>query len=124
MSTNDKQKITCFFIYNLQNYQIFLPHPSKRNHFGIKSCSYHKSQCFCETLVRPVLTLCCFPYFHKLFETNFLDQNQNNVIETINCFVDQLSKKKYCAYYVSEHIKYYAQINEYCLNKNVCLNIV
>ena len=33
-------------------------------------------------------------------------------------------KKKYCVHYVSEHLKYCAQINEYWLNKNVCLNIV
>ena len=32
--------------------------------------------------------------------------------------------KKYFGYYVSEHIKYCTQINEYWLNKNVCLNIV
>ena len=37
--------------------------------------------------------------------------------------VDQLSKK-YCVCYVSEHLKYCSQINEYWLNKNVCLNIV
>ena len=45
-----------------------------------------------------------------------------SVVETISCFVDQLSKK-YCLYYLSEHLKYCSQINEYWLNKNVCLNI-
>ena len=39
MSTSDKQKMADLFIYNLQNYQTILPHPSKRNHFGIKKCS-------------------------------------------------------------------------------------
>ena len=33
-------------------------------------------------------------------------------------------QKKYCVYYVSEHLKYFTQINEYWLNKNLCLNIV
>ena len=33
-------------------------------------------------------------------------------------------QKKYCVYYVSEHFKYYTQINEYWLNKSVCLNIM
>ena len=42
------------------------------------------------------------------FGTNFRHQNKNNVVETISCFVGQLSKK-YCVYeyYVSEHIKKY-----------------
>ena len=39
-------------------------------------------------------------------------QNKNNVVVTISCFVYQLSKK-YCVYYVSEHLKYCSQINEY-----------
>ena len=32
--------------------------------------------------------------------------------------------KKYCKYYVCEHLKYCTHIKEYRLNKNVCLNIV
>ena len=63
------------------------------------------------------------PTFHQLFGTYFLNQNKNNVIETISCFVGLLSKK-YCIYYVSEHLKYCSQINEYWLNRNACLNIV
>ena len=43
------------------------------------------------------------------------------VIETINCFVDQLSKN---IAYTPEHLKYCTQINEYWLDKNTCLNIV
>ena len=35
----------------------------------------------------------------------FRHQNKNNVVETISCFVYQLSKK-YCVNYVSEHLKY------------------
>ena len=35
-----------------------------------------------------------------------------NVVETTGCFVNQLSKK-YSVYYVFEHLKYCAQINEY-----------
>ena len=51
-------------------------------------------------------------FSHTYFGTNFRHQNKNNVVETINCFVYQLSIK-YCVYYVSEHLKYCAQINEY-----------
>ena len=40
MSTNDNHKMVGLFIYNFLNYQTILPHPSKRNDFGIKSCSY------------------------------------------------------------------------------------
>ena len=37
---------------------------------------------------------------------------KKNIIETTSGFIDQLSKK-YCVYFVSEHIKYDTQINEY-----------
>ena len=62
-------------------------------------------------------------FFTNFFGTNFRHQNKNNVIETISCFVDQLSNK-YCVYYVSEHLKYCSQTNEYWLNKYSCLTIV
>ena len=45
------------------------------------------------------------------------------IVETVCCLVYERSKK-YFVYYVFEHLKYCAQINEYCLNKNACLNIV
>ena len=32
-----KQKMAKFFLQTFQNYQIFLPHPSKESYFGIKS---------------------------------------------------------------------------------------
>ena len=35
-----KQKRLTVFLQTFKNYQIFLPHPSERIHFGIKSCSY------------------------------------------------------------------------------------
>ena len=44
-----------------------------------------------------------------LFGTNFRHQNKNNVVKTISCFVCRLSKK----YYMSEHLKYCTQTNEY-----------
>ena len=72
----------------------------------------------CSTLVRPFSMLSCFPFFHKLF----WNQNKNNVVETVSCFVYLL--KKYCTDYMSEHLKYCTQINEYWLNKTACLNIV
>ena len=74
---------------------------------------------YCYTLIRPFPTLSCLPFFG----TNFRHQNKNNFIEATSYFVYQLSKK-YCIYYVSEHLKYCRQINEYWLNKNACLNIV
>ena len=62
-------------------------------------------------------------FFTNFFGSNFRHQYLNNVVETISCFVYQLSKK-FCVYYVSEHLKCCTQINEYWLNKNACLNIV
>ena len=56
-------------------------------------------------------------------ELIFLTKIKKNVIETIGCFVYQLSKK-YCIYYVSEQLKYCTQINQYWLNKNAYLNKV
>ena len=44
----------------------------------------------------------------------FMELYIKNVAETISCFIYQLSKK-YCVYYVSEHLKIFSQINEYCL---------
>ena len=64
-----------------------------------------------------------FIFSQTFLWTNFRYQNKNNVVETISSFVYQLSKE-YCVYYVSEHLKYCLQINEYWLNKNACLNRV
>ena len=72
------------------------------------------------TLVRPFPKLSFFNSFTNFFWTNFCHQNKNNVVETITCFVYQLPRKK-CVYYVSEHLKYCTQINEYWLN-NKCLS--
>ena len=59
-----------------------------------------------------------FSIFSQIFlQTNFRHQNKNNVVETISCFVYQLSKK-YCVYYVSEHLKYCTQLNEKCLSEH------
>ena len=90
-------KTIYLFNYNLQNYQISLPQPSKRNHFGIKSYSYQSQ--------KPVFLLkasetCSkielfFILSQTLFGTNH-DQNKNNVIE----FVDQLLKKILLMLYV------------------------
>ena len=55
MSTHGKQKMAgqvvgmfslnlFVYLYNLQNYKIFLPHPSKRNQFGIKNCTYQRQK--------------------------------------------------------------------------------
>ena len=51
------------------------------------------ARCSSYTLVRPVPTLSCFPFFNKLFWNfiNFRHQNKNSVVETR---INQLSKKK------------------------------
>ena len=63
----------------------------------------------------------------SIFSQSFLDLifaiKIKNVVETIRCFFYQLSTK-YCIYYVSEHLKYCTEINEYWLSKIACLNIV
>ena len=90
------------------------------NHFGITATVRHS----CSTQVRSLPTLSCFPFSYKLFlELIFAYQTKNNVVETISCFVYQLSKK-YFVYYLFEYLKYCTQINGYWLNKNACLNIV
>ena len=128
MLTNNKQKMAGqVFLLNMQNQiqnQIFLPYPSTRNHFGIKSCSYQPQKL--AFLLNVLLSKTCsnvelFSIFSQTY--NFRDQNKNNVIETTSGFVYQLSEK-YCVYYVYEHLKYCTQINKYWLNKNVSLNIV
>ena len=35
-----KEQMENFILQTFQNYYIFLPHPSKESHFGIKSCAY------------------------------------------------------------------------------------
>ena len=108
------------FIYNLHNYQTFFPHPSKRSHFGIKICSY-QPQMAAFLLSKTCSNVELFSIFLQIF---FLELIFATIkIKTISYFVDQLSEK-YCIYYVSEHLKYSTQINEYGLNKNICLNIV
>ena len=86
MSTNDKQRIEGI---------CRIPHPSKRNHFGIKSCSLQPQKS--AFLLNPIKTCSnveLFSVFLKtFFGTNFRHQNKNNVVVTISCFVDQLSKK-------------------------------
>ena len=72
----------------------------------------------------PVVSWIAFHFFTNFFETNFRHQNKNYVVQTISCFFIYQLSKQYWIYYVSEHLKYCTQINEYWLNKNSCLNIV
>ena len=60
-----------------------------------------------------------FIFSQTFLELIFSTKIENNVVETISCFVYQLSKK-YCVneHYVSEHLKYCSQINEFWVNKN------
>ena len=89
-----------------------MPHPSKRNHFGIKHCSYQPQKpAFLLNTSQTCSNVELFSIFTQTFlELIFATNIKNNVIEIISCFVDQLSKK-YCVYeyYVSEHLKYCTQ---------------
>ena len=106
-----KQKIANFFLQTFQNYQIFLSYPSERSHFGIKS--YHSSL-FLLHASKTFFTVELFSIFSQtFFGTKFSLPKANSQLST-----------KYCVYYVSEHLKYCLQINEYWFNKNVCVNIV
>ena len=121
-----KQKMPNFFSANFSELSMFSSSSFWEKHLRNKKLILPISTARRSgyTLVRPFPTLNCFPFFRNCFGTNkFRHQNKNNVVETISLFVYQLSKK-YCEYYVSEHLKYCTQINEYCLNKNACLNIV
>ena len=75
------------FISNLQNYKFFLPHPSKRDHFVIKSCSYQPQKpVFLLNTSKTCSNIELLSFFSKNFlEINFRYQNKNNVIETISC---------------------------------------
>ena len=105
---------------------MFLPHSSKRNHFGIKSCSYQPQKLtFMLNTSKPFSNVELFSIFRQSFFGNsFPDQNKYIAIGTTTFLVDQLSKK-YCVYYVSENLKYCTQIKEYWLNKkSVCQKCV
>ena len=88
--------IKFFFIILLReaicNQKLFLPNAT--------------AQRSCYTLLRPFPAIGCF------FKLIFCHQNKSVVVETISCFVYQLSIKYY-VYNVSEHLKYCTQINEY-----------
>ena len=50
-----------------------------------------------------------------------------NFTNTFNSYLKtqiSIKAKQKMTYYVSEHFKYWTQINEYWVNKNVCLNMV
>ena len=75
-----------------------------------------------KAIKRSVSTLGCFPFFHKLFlELIFKSKIQTMLLKQSAVLLPVV--KKYCAYYVSEHLKYCTKINVYLLNTNVCLNI-
>ena len=91
-----------FFLQTFQNYQIFLPHPSERRKVAptnrnSQSFPLHTSKTFSNVELFSIFS-------HIFLELIFGHQNKNNVVETISCFVYQLSNK-YCVYYVSEHLK-------------------
>ena len=75
------------------------------------------TRCSCYTLVRPFPTLSCFLKLIFVIKIKTMLLKQSAVWLT-SC------PKKYCVYYLCEHLKYCTQINEYWLNKNACLNII
>ena len=98
------------FIYNLQNNLTILLHPSKRNFFLIKSYSYQMLTFLLNTS-KTYSNIKLFAFFRKLFlRLIFATKIKINVGEITSCFVGQLTKK-YCVYYVSEHLTYCDQIN-------------
>ena len=106
------------FIYNLQNYQIFLPYHSKRNHYGIKSCSYQPQKpAFLQYTSKTFSNVLFSTFSQTFFELIFATKIKTMLLK-------QPAVKKYCVCYVSKHLKYCTQTNEFWLNKNVCLNIV
>ena len=61
----------------------------------------------------------------SIFSQTFMELMFATKIKTmLNQLFSLPAVKKYCVYYMSEHLKYCTQINEYWLNKNACLNIV
>ena len=78
------------FLETFLNYQIFLREAIWNRKLLLLTATARRS---CYTLVRPLRTLSCFPFFFtNFFGTNFRHQNKNNVLETTSCFADQLSK--------------------------------
>ena len=90
MSINDKQKMAgqlvgkfllnlFVYLFDLQNYQIFLSHLSKRNHFGIESFAYQPLKpAFLLNTRKTCSNLELFSIFSQtFFGTNFPDQNKN-----------------------------------------------
>ena len=68
--------------------------------FGIKSHSYQPQKPLV-TLVRPVLTLSCFPFFHKrFFGTNYRDQNNEQCYWNDQLFCWPALKKYYVILWV------------------------
>ena len=62
-------------------------------------------------------------YSQSFLELIFATKAKTMLLKQSAVLFSQLSKK-YCVYYVSEHLKYFSRINEYWLNKNDCLNLI
>ena len=98
-----KQKMANFILQTFQNYQIFPPHSSEISNM-ISEVSFtnrnssalllHAGKTFSNL---ELFFIFSFTYFY-FFGTYFRYQNKSNVVETISCFVYQLSKKKNIAY--------------------------
>ena len=122
---NWNKKWRTFFLQTFQNYQIFLPYPSERSHFWSKVAPTNCNRL--EFLLHTGKTFSNVELY-SIFSETFLELicatkikamllKQSTVLFT-SCQI------KYCVYYVSEHLEYCSQTNEYWLNKNDCLNIV
>ena len=131
--TTFSEHITIFRTLSIYNWQLKCQQrqTNKTNNGKLFSANFSELEIFFLILLREgtleskvAATNCnSLAFLLHFFGTNFRHQNKNNVVETVSCFAYQLSKE-YCVYYVSEHLKYCSQINEYWLNKNACLNIV
>ena len=109
----------CLFLC-LQNYQIFLSQSSKRNHFGIKSCSYQPQKLaflLNNSKTWIVEHWVVFQFFKNLFSELIIA----NKIETL--LLKQLdfllsSCRKNIAYIMCVNTIYYLRINEYWIKRS------
>ena len=64
-------------------------------------------------------------FFLKFFlELIFAIKRKTMLLKLPAVLLSSWKKYIYCVYYVSEHLKFYTQINKYWLNKTICLNLV
>ena len=122
---NDEQKMANFFLQTFQNYQIFLPILLRKATLESKVAPTNcNSSAFLLHTSKTLSNVELFSNFsHAFLELLFATKIKTMLLKQ-SAVPFTRCQKTYCVYYVSEHLKYCTQINEYRLNKNACLNIV